>query len=261
MSRNGQPRLTYPIPKHLGAVAVASLEMYNGQRFPAHAHPEYQLAWSERGVLAITLENQTWVLPPNRALWIPRNLLHTTQASSPTMMRSVYFRQRSAPVRWQRPTVVAVSPLLRELICFLASAERNTPAARHARSLLGRLLVPLSTARIELPMPRDERARRVAEALTKRSDDPRTLTKLGKLAGASARTLARLFIAETGMTFGNWRTQLRLTNAIALLANGETVTQVASLVGYESTSAFVAAFRRRIGVPPGAYFAKLSDER
>ncbi|HTU59329.1 MAG TPA: helix-turn-helix transcriptional regulator, partial [Polyangiales bacterium] len=213
MSRNGQPRLSYPMPKHLGAVAVASLEMYNGQRFPTHSHPVHQLAWSERGVLAITLDDQTWVLPPNRALWIPRNLLHATQASSPTMMRSLYFRERSAPVRWQKPTVVAVSPLLRELICFLANAERNTAAARHARSLLGRLLVPLSTARIELPMPRDPRARRVAEALTQRSDDPRTLSQLGKLAGASARTLARLFLSETALTFGNWRTQLRLTSA------------------------------------------------
>ena len=61
-------------------------------------------------------------------------------------------------------------------------------------------------------------------------------------------------MAETGLTFGEWRTRLRLRAALSHLAAGEAVSVVAARVGYESTSAFVAAFRRQVGVPPGSYF-------
>ena len=228
--------------------------MPGGQVFAPHLHAEHQLAWCERGVLSVTLQNRTWVLPPTRALWIPAGLMHAVRATSPAQMRSVYFRRKSAPVSWRAPAVVAVGPLLRELILYLAGDKPARRPQLHARRLLGSLLAPLETSRIDVPLPKDARARRVAEGLMARPADARTLAQLGKHAGASARTLARLFRAETGSSFGQWRAQLRIHCALAHLAEGRSVAEVARLVGYEGTSAFVAAFRRRIGVPPGAYF-------
>ncbi|MET0388775.1 MAG: helix-turn-helix transcriptional regulator [Polyangiales bacterium] len=254
MSRNGQPR--YALPASFGAVVVGSFDLKLGQGFPPHSHPEHQLAWSEQGVLAVTLDARTWVLPPTRALWIPGGLVHAVRASSQAMMRSVYFRKRAAPVQWRAPTVVAISPLLRELIRFLAPDDRPLRAQREARRLLGSLLAPLSSGFVDLPLPRDARARRIAVALTERAADSRSLAQLGKQAGASARTLARLWVAETGVSFGQWRGQLRVRCAVAYLAEGRSVSEVAALVGYASVSAFVAAFRRQVGVPPGAYFSQ-----
>lgn len=254
MSRNGQLHLR--IPAALGALSVSSLELRFGQRIPPHSHDTHQLAWSERGVLAVTIAARTWVLPPTRALWIPSNLVHAVEASSPATMHGVYFRRRSAPVRWKEPTVVAVAPLLAELIRHVARHPGRGRVATHARALLGSLLQPLVTESIDLPMPRDPRALRVADVLAKNPADRRTLARLGRDAGASARTLARLFQFETGLTFGRWRSLLRVRAALAPLSEGCAVAEVAERVGYESASAFVAAFRRRTGATPGAYFAR-----
>ena len=108
---------------------------------------------------------------------------------------------------------------------------------------------------LQLPSPRDVRARRVADALRRDPADARTLEALSGSAGASKRTLERVFAAETGMTFGTWRQQLRLLHATRLLAAGEKVTVAATEAGYESTSAFIAMFRRAMGTTPSRYFA------
>jgi AraC-like DNA-binding protein len=115
-------------------------------------------------------------------------------------------------------------------------------------------MTPLPVAAISVPMPADDRARRVAEALATDPGDQRTLAAWGRDVGASARTLARLFVAGTGMTFGRWRTSARLAAALPLLAAGTGTAAVARRVGYASPSAFVAAFRREVGTTPGEYF-------
>lgn len=251
MSQNGQPR--FKVPAHFGAVAAGSFSLRFGERFPTHMHSEHQLAWSEQGMLAATIGERTWILHPTCALFIPGRLPHSIEAASLATMCSVYFRPRSSPVRFRVPTVVAITPLVAELIRSLAREDLTRAVRTHAQKLLGALLVPLPAAPLELPLPRDPRARRITDSLLERPDDVRTLGALAKSAGASGRTLARLFVSETGMTFGRWRTQLRLRAALAHLANGEAVSEVAERVGYESISAFVAAFRRHLGAPPGTF--------
>jgi AraC-like DNA-binding protein len=94
----------------------------------------------------------------------------------------------------------------------------------------------------------------VAEALRRDPADKRTLRDWGREVGASERTLARAFTAGAGVPFGRWRTLLRLQAALPALAAGDAVGRVAVRVGYETPSAFVAAFRREIGVTPSVYF-------
>jgi AraC-like DNA-binding protein len=239
MSRNGQ-----------AAIVIATARLPGGVAFHRHVHPVAQLAWAHTGVLTVDTAEGTWVLPPSRALWIPARVPHALGSSGVATSRSLYLPK----ARWRAPTVVAVSPLLAQLIVYLAEAELTQPARRRAEAVLLDLLEPLHATTIAVPMPEDDRARRVAEELRRGPADARPLAAWGREAGASARTLARIWVAETGMTFGRWRAQLRLEAALTLLAKGMPVTNVAHRVGYDSASAFVAAFRRALGVTPASYF-------
>jgi len=86
------------------------------------------------------------------------------------------------------------------------------------------------------------------------SVDPATpLAAAAAHAGVSLRTAERRFFAETGMPLGRWRQQARLLAGVRSLASGGDVTESALAAGYESTSAFIAAFRKVFGTTPGQY--------
>ena len=155
-----------------------------------------------------------------------------------------------------------VSALLRELILRMVSSEQPYdeagPVARAAAVLIDELRVA-PEAPLHLPAMTDERVQRIATALTADPGDSRRLEEWASEVGASARTLARLFKEETDMTFGGWRQQVRLIAALERLAAGQPVTNVAFDCGYESPSAFIAMFRRALGVTPGRYFASAAE--
>jgi AraC-like DNA-binding protein len=248
MSRDGQDW------RKADAVLVGDFAVPQGRWFDWHSHLNHQLAWAASGVALVRIGTRTWVLPSGRALWIPARTGHSTGASVAMDLRSLYLDPARCPVNWAQPTVIAVPALLRELIVHLGAAELTPPARRRAEGVLFDLLAPVPTTVLEVPEPRDERLRPMSAALRADPTDGRTLDAWGQLVGASARNLARLFLADTGMTFGQWRTQLRLQAALPLLARGMAVGRVAGRVGYATPSAFVAAFRRAVGVPPAAYF-------
>ncbi|MFT2019851.1 helix-turn-helix domain-containing protein [Streptomyces sp. 796.1] len=240
-----------------GAVLVGSFAMAGGQWFGQHQHRAHQLAWAKEGVLAVRAAGNTWILPPSMALWLPARTVHATGATGrAALLRSLYFPPERCPVRWERPTVVAVSALLRELIGTLADGSLGSGARGRAEAVVFDQLRPVSVTTVLAPLPRDPRAREVAAALRHHPADDRTLADWGRTVGTSARTLARAFVADTGLPFGQWRARLRLQAALPLLAAGAPVTAAARRVGYASTSAFVAAFRRTVGVPPRAYFGQ-----
>jgi AraC-like DNA-binding protein len=238
----------------LAHAIVCTFPMPVGTRFAWHAHDEHQLAWSPEGVLVVRTENGSYVLPPARALWIPAGVSHETQASGAAILRSVYVRTGGCAIDWEIPTAVAVTPLLRELIPHLEDETLDDEERARAESVLFDLLTPLAVATIDVRLPTDDRAREVAEALLADPGDGRTLTAWGRQVGASSRTLARAFLAETGLSFGRWRTLARLHAALLQLAEGLPVGLVAARVGYRTPSAFVAAFRAHTGVTPGRYF-------
>jgi AraC-like DNA-binding protein len=160
---------------------------------------------------------------------------------------------------WREPTVVGVSALLRELIDYLCRDDLPARARRAAEHLVPELLEPAQTFTIDVPIPRDERASKIASALSKDPDDDRDLAAWGHTVGASTRTLSRIFAAQTGMGFAQWRSRLRMRASLALLASGESVSQTAALVGFSSASAFIAAFGQLTGITPGAYFERMSE--
>lgn len=228
-----------------------------GTLFEWHTHGDHQLAWSPEGVLVVLTEDgASYVLPPSRALWIPAGTVHETSASGAAVLRSVYLRPRRCPIDWALPTPVAVSPLLGELIHHLDDRELGEEARARAEAVLFDLLLPLRIGTIDVRPPSDPRARDVADGLLADPADPRTLDEWGCAVGSTSRTLARAFVSGTGLSFGQWRTLVRLQASLPYLAEQMPVSAVAPLVGYRTTSAFVAAFRAHTGVTPGRYFLR-----
>lgn len=223
----------------------------------AHTSEWGELIFASRGATTVSTADGVWVVPSHQAVWVPAGVRHDVEVPARAAMRRLYvkppFTRRLPP----NCRAVNVSPLLRELLRRVFQLQTLDRSKRDQRNLMEVLLDELAilpVAPIDLPMPRDARALRAARHVRETLDGAHTLAGVAKHASASGRTLERLFRAETGLSFGAWRQRARLLRALQLLADDATVTSTALAVGYESTSAFVAAFRRTIGTTPGRYF-------
>jgi len=235
-------------------------ELIHRERIDWHDHDVHQLAYPIRGVLQVSTGRGAWVVPPNRAVWIPAGVAHAHQAHGPTEMRSLIFDVAVNPLAVDRPTVLTVGPLLREVIRALSGGEE--PVASHRYHLEQVALHELRAVRalpLCLPTPTDPRLVALCELLEADPSDVRTLRELGREVGAADRTLSRLFREQTGISFPQWRGQLRLHHALKLLAAGLPVTRVAADCGYRSPSAFIEAFRAAFGTTPGRYMSSRED--
>ncbi|KAA9162098.1 helix-turn-helix transcriptional regulator [Amycolatopsis acidicola] len=236
------------------SVLLGNMDLPAGTWFPWHSHAEHQLVWAPRGVVTVEVGSAHWVLPPTRALWLPGRTWHRTGASGRIRLMGIYADPERCPVSWPEPRLIPVRPVLRELLGHLIKPGLDAEARDRAEQVVFDLLEPMDAVPIIVPMPEDPRALRVAEAVLRDPADRRGLAEFGGEVGASARTLARIFLAQCGMSFGRWRTQARLRACLPWLATGMPLDGVARRAGYSSPSAFVAAFRRAVGVTPGEYF-------
>src|SRR6266850_6426964 len=229
-------------------------------KIPKHSHDWHQLVYASRGVMTVNTSTGSWVVPSRRAVWVPANETHEIRMTGSVSLRTLYLRvsrRKSLPTEC---CVMNVSPLLRELILHtiqVGMLDRNIPSQARIVGVILDQLQTISTIPLRLPMPSDQRAVRVAEILRQKPDDTRSIEQISKTVGAAKRTIERLFLSETDMTFGKWRQQLRLLHALRLLASGQSVTTVGFEVGYDSTSAFIAAFKNVFGTTPGRYYAEL----
>jgi AraC-like DNA-binding protein len=229
----------------------------SGHFIRPHAHDRHQLVYASEGVMTVQTPEGSWVVPAHRAVWIPCGVVHSIRISGRVSMRTLYLAPRIDRSLPSSCYAFAVSPLLRELVLHAVekgSLDRRVAAEAHLIAVILGQLGPVQASPLQLPLPRDPRALRMARRLQERPGDRRPVRALLARAGASQRTLERLFRAETGLSLGRWRQQLRLFEALRLLAAGEPVTAVALDVGYESLSAFVSVFRRTFGATPGRYF-------
>jgi AraC-like DNA-binding protein len=193
-------------------------------------------------------------VPPGTGLWVPAYTEHISRMPSGLAMRGLFLREEVARAGPDTVTVVAISPLLPALI--LAAWEQpvmwdEDGRVRHVVALALHEIGHAATRLISVPPCNDVRLQRVTEALLANPADPRGLDAFAEMARASARTLARLFQRETGMSFHSWGRQLRLTEGLTALSGGETPARVAAAVGYSSGPAFRAAFRSAFGTTPG----------
>jgi AraC-like DNA-binding protein len=238
-------------------VIVLASEYPPGHATGVHRHARGQLVFAVSGVMTVGGPTGSWTVPPERAVWIPPGVAHAVETRSGVSMRSIYVAESRCAGLPLRPTVVMVSPLLHALIVEAAKLPALYDEAGADGRLIGVLLDRIGDTEIKplhLPYPADPRAAKVAAALKDDPGSPLSLAQWGRFGGASARTLARLFVQDTGLTFGQWRARLRLQRALVLLAEGSSVTDVALELGYESVGSFVAMFRNALGVTPRRYF-------
>jgi AraC-like DNA-binding protein/mannose-6-phosphate isomerase-like protein (cupin superfamily) len=256
-SVGAQPRrLTAEQEPFLVARAL-SATYSSGYVLHPHVHASHQLLFASSGAMTVTGDRTTWMIPPRRAVLIPAGTPHSIRMWGDVAMRSLYFPVSApAPVfETQTCRVIAVSPLLRELILRVADlAALDSRVAAEAR-VMGVLMDELESAHIEpllLPLPSDERAQKAADWMLKNPSDGSTATELARRCGLSPRTLERLFRAETGMRFGLWRQKAKLLESVRVLVETGSVTGAALESGYSSVSAYIAAFKQTFGCTPGA---------
>ena len=233
-------------------------EFAHGHVIPEHFHLEDQLVYASLGVMTVRTSQGTWVVPAQRAVWIPACTPHSIVMSGPVSMRTLYLRARMVRRLPRNCCVVNVSTLLQELIlhaCKYPKMNRKTKIHAHLIDLLIDQLNTVEAIPLQLPNPSDARAVRVAEILQGNLGRPRPLEATCKQAGASKRTIERLFQEETRLSLGKWRQQLRLMRSLQLLAAGEKISYAALEAGYSTPSAYIAMFRKTLGTTPRRYFA------
>lgn len=238
-------------------VTALAYDLEHGRVIPAHRHPEDQLVYASQGVMTVRTDAGTWVVPAQRAVWIPSGIPHSVQMSGAVSMRTVYLRARMVRRLPRACCVINISPLLQHLIvhlCGYGKLSRRSKIHSHLIHVLIDQLDSGNTVPLQLPTPRDPRAARVAAALQSDLGDSRSVDWACKEAGASKRTIERLFRTETRLSLGKWRQQLRLLRSLQLLAAGEKITSAALEAGYSTPSAFIAMFRKALGTTPRKYF-------
>lgn len=243
------------LPRPVGAMAK---DFADSHFIPPHAHKRSQVIYASSGVMRVQTPQGAWVVPPHRAVWVPAGVVHDVRMAGAVAMRTLYIAPEAVRTLPDECCVVAVTPLLRELI--LRAVELPLLYDEHGAE--GRLMAlildelrALPVLPLSLPMPADPRLLRICKAILDEPSDTRTLGAWGRQVGASGRTLARGFVRETGMTFGRWRQQARLLEALTRLAQDQSVTTIALDLGYDSPSAFTSMFRRALGRTPSTYFA------
>lgn len=245
-------------------VVVRATEYPAGYQTEVHWHGRAQLVYASAGVVTVITPKGIWVVPPQRAVWIPAFAEHQLRLTTPVSMRSLYIQAESLPWLPTDCGVVNVSPLLRELIVSAVGLPRLYGLGGRDERIMTLVLDEiqhLSAVPLHLPQPQDLRIKQITTEIQDDPADSRTLEDWGRKVGASSRTLARLFLAETGMTFRHWQRQARLLSGLILLAQGQTVARSAVDVGYDNPSAFIAMFKRSLGVTPRGYFATQSGQR
>jgi AraC-like DNA-binding protein len=233
-----------------------------GQQYGWHAHRRAQLFHIVSGAVTVQTRRGTFVVPPERAVWIPSRTEHAVTYLHDCSQRFLFFRPEVTRRLPREPAVIRLSPLLRELaLAFMAygRGEASTgPAARIAAVILDQLATEPATP-LHLPMPSTERLRR---AVTDGAGNPvsaETLPEAAARAALSERSFERHFRADTGVSYRAWRHQARLMKAVELLSLGRPVGEISDELGYEGPSAFIASFRQAFGVTPGRYFEETRD--
>ncbi|GJG96711.1 helix-turn-helix domain-containing protein [Cupriavidus pauculus] len=221
-----------------------------------HSHSRGQLLYASKGLMRVASSNGIWFIPPQRALWIPAGIVHDQAMLTDTQIRTIYISPRKAKQFGNRVKVVEVDALLRELILALVDQPMLYPDNASNRSIVTLILHKLGqsqTLPIEIPWPRDRRLISICEQIMTSPATTHTIEQWSEVVGASSRTLIRLFIKETGMTYRQWVQQVCLAHALPRLEAGHAIKQIAEELGFASPSAFSAMFKRMLGKAPKAF--------
>jgi AraC-like DNA-binding protein/quercetin dioxygenase-like cupin family protein len=224
-----------------------------------HYHEVGQLLYAISGTLRVFTHDNIVLLPPTMAVWLPPSLHHRVEAVTNTEMRVIFSRPDILPIDGEQSRILAVSPLLRELIlAIISSAPSDVLTPRHTslHDLFTTELADSTEMSLSLPMPSDERIRQLAEEAVVNLSEISSVSAWTATAPASRKTIERLFLRQTGLSPSQWLKQARLIEAVAALAQGHSVTSIALDLGYATPSSFTYMFRQALGVTPSRFSGK-----
>lgn len=227
-----------------------------GHSIEKHSHSWAQLVYASEGVMAVESGRSCWIVPTGRSIWIPAGQEHAIKMYGNVFLKTLYFETCSEAAINLHSGAYEITPLLRELIVYVCSKGIvKTDSDEHLNliTFLNYQIKRLKPFPLMIPMPSDQRAKRLAARLIDNPGTSQSLNNVCEECGASLRTMQRVFSREVGMPLSRWRNQVIMVHAIQLLASDSTVTQVAIDLGFESASAFIFSFRKYFGVSPGQH--------
>jgi AraC-like DNA-binding protein/quercetin dioxygenase-like cupin family protein len=240
------------------AVLCRANDYAAGTVIPLHHHPDrHQLVYAASGVLVVQAGAGRWVVPSTRAIWMPAGVGHKVSCIGAVRMRSLYIQPGAIKDAATRAATVSITPLLAELIGAAAKVAHPYAADSrdgHLMQLILDELQALPVLPLHVPQPADPRLQQISDHWEAAPDDASTVQDWASHLGVDAKTIQRLCARELGMTFGQWRQQVRLVRALERLAHGDKVIDVALSQGYASPSAFTAMFKKRFGQLPSQFF-------
>ncbi len=252
-------------PRHDEATGWSgtAISYQRGEEDSPHHHVEGQLLFASRGVMLVETESNRWVIPPQRALWLPPLQIHSYNLLSQTDLRAIYFSSSLIAectnfTKSSQVHVITATALVKELIAGLFSEDYNEPSQRKMALLLLEILSEAPPLAAELPMPHDERLFNAVRELLINQRWDISLSELSFIAAVSERTFSRLFVKDTGFSYRTWRQRARICASLDLLANGIPIKQVAFQLGFSCQAAFTAAFRSILDSTPRDFTNPLS---
>jgi len=239
-------------------VTVINREVPVNSTIERHQHLWGQFIYASEGVLAVDIGRERYIVPPEQGVWVPPQIEHQVSALSRVTLTSFYLALEFMPRLPPSSCLMAVGDFLKALINEAKNIspdyDWHSPDGRLLRLIVDHLALA-SQVTLNLPYPRDLRLIAITRELQQNPSNGNSLEQWGKIVGASARTLSRLFKTETGMTYSQWRQKLNLQLAITALAGGESITSIALTLGYDSPSAFIHMFKKHFGISPKKYLA------
>jgi AraC-like DNA-binding protein len=246
------------LPKILKAFGVAAWELPQAaiRQMHAHSHAEAQLCGLDAGLATMETDKGSWLCPPGRCMWIPPGSMHSLRSCGKISGWMLHLGAERCDGLAMEPQVLALSPLWKEVVKRITewgTQPEVTAAKRRLVEVLRDEIAGASQIALHLPMPNDPALKRLAMRLAEGPEDVRTLAALAREVGTSERSLFRNFQQETGLSPGQWRRQIQVLRSLELLNDGLSVTETALEVGYESTGAFIRAFRKVVGTTPAMF--------
>lgn len=238
-----------------GPAFGAVVETHLDHRWPAHTHSWDELIWPVSGTITVTTGSQAIPVPVGAAVRVRAHEHHTAAAAEGAVVgfRWLPGADRGTEVRTR---LLTLSPLIRDTLLYLNGTVMEPHHRERAGAFADDLLEIAIASGYRMPtiaMPREEPLRTLCDALVDDPADNSTLHQWASQLHVSARTLSRQFRSELGTTFARWRTDMRLALALGMLADAHSITETSHHLGYATTSTFTTAFRRRMGITPGAY--------
>ena len=248
-----------------GGQALAGSYLYEGDGLITgwHSHEVHQIEYALQGVVEVETDAGHYLLPPQQAAWIPAGLEHQAVMNPDVKTVAVMFDAQMIPDTGDRARIIAVSPLVREMMIYaLRWPIDRAPSATHDSAVSDgffRTMAHLVTEALDHEAPlslptSDHPIVAAALAYTRKNLDSVTAEDVSRAVAVSERTLRRLFSDTLGLSWRTYLLHARMLRAMALLAApGQSVQATSTAVGFDSLSSFTRSFAQFCGETPSAY--------